>query len=76
MQGTFDYLTERLRNELLTIYLPSLTSVLLVLVVLALFLFIPHPPTYLSDLWHPLSWWKDISADLGDKDGIPRFLRV
>jgi hypothetical protein len=66
------YLAEQIGSDLRTIYLPSFTSVLLVLMTLALILFIPHPPTSFNEFWPLTTWWGHLSADLSNTNGAPR----
>jgi hypothetical protein len=44
------------------IYLPSIASVLVVLAVLALILFLPHPPQHFSILYHWSKWREELKA--------------
>lgn len=57
-----EYAVEDWRNNKLL--QPTVTSFFLMLGVLLTVLFLPHWPSHLDNLWHPLSWWHELSSDL------------
>lgn len=46
---------------------PAIISFFVMVVVLLAVLFLPHWPSRLNLIWHPLSWWAELTKDLVDK---------
>jgi len=66
-----DYLFRGGREAARTPYIPSITSVLLILVPVCVVLFLANPPTHLGSFLHPLTWWDILKSALADKEGMP-----
>ena len=67
-----DYFLKTFWRHLRTIYLPSVASVALVLLVISLVLFVPHPPAHYLAALEPKEWWHAYLTDLKDTEGVPR----
>jgi hypothetical protein len=59
-------------RELRLLYLPTLASCIGLVVIFAVVLFIPHFPRHFDELYNPSDLWGELTADLPDKESVPR----
>lgn len=63
------------RADIKTLYLPSFTSSLAVVVFVAVFFVLPRFPVFTSSLMNPVTWWTTLLADL-DADRLETVAKV